>query len=58
MPNRFPNLEKSIRVVLPLLGVELEDLEGASCCPAPGVVRSFDEPTWLALAARNLALAE
>ncbi|MFX1541508.1 MAG: CoB--CoM heterodisulfide reductase subunit B [Promethearchaeota archaeon] len=58
MPNRFPNLEKSIRVVLPLLGVELEDLDGASCCPAPGVVRSFDEPTWLALAARNLALAE
>ncbi|MHA2141649.1 MAG: CoB--CoM heterodisulfide reductase subunit B [Candidatus Thorarchaeota archaeon] len=58
MPNRFPNLEKSIRVVMPMLGVELEDLEGASCCPAPGVVRSFDEPTWLALAARNLALAE
>ncbi|MHA2378097.1 MAG: CoB--CoM heterodisulfide reductase subunit B [Candidatus Thorarchaeota archaeon] len=58
MPNRFPNLEKSIRVVLPELGIELEDLEGASCCPAPGVMRSFDEPTWLALASRNLALAE
>jgi heterodisulfide reductase subunit B len=58
MPNRFPNLEKSIRVVMPMLGVEVEDLEGASCCPAPGVVRSFDEPTWLAIAARNLALAE
>ncbi len=58
MPNRFPNIEKSIRVVLPKLGVNLEDLQGASCCPAPGVVRSFDEPTWLALASRNLALAE
>jgi heterodisulfide reductase subunit B len=58
MPNRFPNLEKSIRVVLPKLGIRLEDLDGASCCPAPGVVRSFDEPTWLALASRNLALAE
>ncbi|MGQ4911253.1 MAG: CoB--CoM heterodisulfide reductase subunit B [Candidatus Thorarchaeota archaeon] len=58
MPNRFPNVEASIRRVLPELGIELEDLEGASCCPAPGVVRSFDEPTWLALAARNLALAE
>ena len=58
MPNRFPNLEASIRIVLPKLGINLEDIQGASCCPAPGVIRSFDEPTWLALAARNLALAE
>jgi len=58
MPNRFPNIEKSIRSVLPKLGINLEELKGASCCPAPGVVRSFDEPTWLALASRNLALAE
>jgi heterodisulfide reductase subunit B len=58
MPNRLPGLEASIRAVLPKLGVHLEDLEGASCCPAPGVVRSFNEPTWLALASRNLALAE
>ena len=58
MPNRFPNLEASIRVVLPKLGINLEDIQGASCCPAPGVIRSFNEPTWLALAARNLALAE
>jgi len=58
MPNRFPNIEKSIRVVLPKLGIQLEELDGASCCPAPGVIRSFNEPTWLALASRNLALAE
>jgi heterodisulfide reductase subunit B len=58
MPNRFPNVEASIRAVLPLLGIQLEELEGASCCPAPGVIRSFDEPTWLTLASRNLALAE
>ncbi len=58
MPNRFPNIEKSLRVVMPALGVNLEELEGASCCPAPGVIRSFSDPTWLALASRNLALAE
>ncbi|MHA1909912.1 MAG: CoB--CoM heterodisulfide reductase subunit B [Candidatus Thorarchaeota archaeon] len=58
MPNRIPNIEKSIRVVLPKLGIHLEELKGASCCPAPGVIRSFNEPTWLALASRNLALAE
>ncbi len=58
MPNRYPNVEKSIREVLPRLGIQIEDLEGASCCPAPGVIRSFSEATWLALASRNLALAE
>ncbi|MDF1538869.1 MAG: CoB--CoM heterodisulfide reductase subunit B [Candidatus Thorarchaeota archaeon] len=58
MPNRFPNIELSIRKVLPELGINLEELEGASCCPAPGVIRSFSDPTWLALASRNLALAE
>lgn len=58
MPNRFPNIELSIRNVLPEFGITLEELEGASCCPAPGVIRSFSDPTWLALASRNLALAE
>jgi heterodisulfide reductase subunit B len=58
MPNRFPNIEKSLRAVMPELGVTLEELEGASCCPAPGVIRSFSDPTWLALASRNIALAE
>lgn len=58
MPNRFPNIEKSLRVVLPELDINLEELEGASCCPAPGVIRSFSDSTWLALASRNLALAE
>lgn len=58
MPNRFPNIELSIRKVLPAIGVNIEELEGASCCPAPGVIRSFSDPTWLALASRNLALAE
>jgi heterodisulfide reductase subunit B2 len=29
MPNRFPNVEKSIRTVLPKLGIELEELEEA-----------------------------
>lgn len=57
-PLRYPGVEKSTRVVCEKLGIELVDLEDANCCPAPGVIRAFSKATWLAAAARNLALAE
>jgi heterodisulfide reductase subunit B len=57
-PNRYPGIEASVRSVLGNLGVSLRELNGASCCPAPGVVKSFSKETWLALASRNISLAE
>ncbi|HIH97454.1 MAG TPA: CoB--CoM heterodisulfide reductase subunit B [Thermoplasmata archaeon] len=57
-PLRYPGIESSTREVLKKLGIDFIDLEGVSCCPAPGVVRSFDIETWLALGARNLSIAE
>jgi len=57
IPHLLPGIESAARYALPRLGVELKDVPGASCCPAPGVVRSYDQRAWLLLAARNLALA-
>lgn len=58
MPLRYPGIESSTRAVMETLGVELVDMQGASCCPAPGVMRSFDQNYWMAVAARNLVIAE
>jgi len=58
MPLRYPGIETATMEVAKVLEMDMEVLEKTSCCPAPGVFRSFDENTWLALGARNLALAE
>ena len=57
-PLRYPGIESTTREVLTRLGVNIRNLDGASCCPAPGVTRSFDLTTWVTMASRNIALAE
>ncbi|OAG26872.1 CoB--CoM heterodisulfide reductase iron-sulfur subunit B family protein [Thermodesulfatator autotrophicus] len=58
IPLKLPDIEQSFRKALPELGIDLVDLEGASCCPSWGTLPSFDLPTWLAVSARNITLAE
>ncbi len=58
IPTRHPAMEFAIRRTLPKLGIDIVDLEGASCCPDPIYFKSKDKLSWLAVAARNLSLAE
>jgi heterodisulfide reductase subunit B len=51
-------MEFAIRESLPKLGIEIVDLEKASCCPDPIYFKSEDKVAWLTVAARNLTLAE
>lgn len=53
-----PDLEQAVRFSYPLLGVEIDDLEGQSCCPSWGTMPSVDLAGWGAVSARNLSLAE
>jgi heterodisulfide reductase subunit B len=57
IPAREPNYENSVRKIAPELGIELMEMEGANCC-APFSIQSVDYASWLALAARNLSIAE
>lgn len=58
IPTRYPAMEFAIRETLPKLGIEIVDLDGASCCPDPIYFKSKDKLSWLSVAARNLTLAE
>jgi heterodisulfide reductase subunit B2 len=58
MPLRYPGIEAATKLVMKELNVELLEMNGATCCPAPGVIGSFDLENWLVIAARNLSIAE
>jgi heterodisulfide reductase subunit B len=58
IPFNYPDIEQSIRKSLPRLGIELEDMNGYTCCTAPAILPSLDENGWLAVSARNISIAE
>jgi heterodisulfide reductase subunit B len=56
MPTEQYAYELSVRETLPLLDIELVDIQGFSCCGEP--MKSVNQILALSLAARNLAIAE
>ncbi|RLI11186.1 CoB--CoM heterodisulfide reductase subunit B, partial [Candidatus Bathyarchaeota archaeon] len=58
LPFRYPCVEVAMRKVLDTLGADYTIISDYSCCPEPVITRLVDHDFWLALAARNLALAE
>ena len=58
IPVRLPHIEKAASEVLPELGVELEPIDGFTCCPEPIGVGVNHRLTATVISARNLALAE
>jgi len=55
--NRIPFIEASARFAFEKLGIETSDAPFA-CCPDPVGFNAIDHTSWLAMAARNLTIAE
>ena len=58
IPLRLPSIEIASRKVFSKIGLKTVDLLGYSCCPEPVISRLLDKTAWLAISARNLAIAE
>ncbi|MGB6066961.1 MAG: CoB--CoM heterodisulfide reductase iron-sulfur subunit B family protein [Desulfomonilaceae bacterium] len=57
IPIKYPGFEAATRLVCERLAIDLVDLP-FSCCPPPTSMKMVHYDSWLALAARNLCLAE
>jgi heterodisulfide reductase subunit B len=57
IPAVQPFVEKATRFSLQRLGVVLEEMPEATCCPDPEISRTLGGDLWLTLAARNLSIA-
>ena len=58
IPARFPFIEASARKMFDRLGIQISDIDGASCCPDPTGIEALDRDSWLVLGTRNISLYE
>lgn len=57
IPIKYPGMEVAVRELAKKLDIDLVDVK-FGCCPAPTGLKEAHFDAWLALAARNLCLAE
>ncbi len=55
---RLPFLEVGARKIFEKLNIELNTVDGFSCCPDPTGIELTSRKAWLALGARNLSLSK
>jgi len=58
IPLRHPQIEVAARKSLAALGIGLKETDGFTCCPEPWNFKGTSLESWLAVAARNLAVGE
>jgi heterodisulfide reductase subunit B len=58
IPVRFPHIEKLATQILPQLDIQLNEIDGFTCCPEPIGVTINHRLTGLIISARNISLAE
>jgi heterodisulfide reductase subunit B len=58
MTTKYPWFESAVRKTVSRVGLELEDVDGFTCCPDPIYFQANDRIDWYTVAARNLSLAE
>jgi len=58
MTTKYPWFEAAVRKTTAVIGMELVDIEGFTCCPDPIYFQAYNKIDWYTIAARNIALAE
>lgn len=58
MTTKYPWFESVVRRTFDTIGVELQDVDGFTCCPDPIYFQARNKLEWYTVAARNLSVAE
>ncbi len=57
IPAVEPFVEKAARLSLERLGVKINEMSKATCCPDPEISRTLGDDLWITLAGRNISIA-